>query len=179
MKKEKTTDLSVVFVTNSTELTFCHPIKTKVERNMAIISIYLAINLLFVALLFKRQRILSYLSFAELFILLFVWFFSVKFTAGFATRLVGEEAYGALNLVFTSAFGDGYLARSTLILLQVAVIIMLCYLTFHTVQYIAEKIGNKPYGARICDDYGKNYAVSSTDKRTVNKVFILHCRLNN
>ena len=162
-----------------TECQFCHPIKTKVERNMAIISIYLATNLLFVALLFKRQRILSYLSFAELFILLFVWFFSVKFTAGFATRLVGEEAYGALNLVFTYAFGDGYLAPSTLILLQAALIFMLCYLTFHTVQYIAEKIRNKPYGVRICDDYRKNYAVSSTDKRTVNKVFILHCRLNN
>ena len=168
-----------MFFIKSTELIFCHPIKTKVERNMAIISIYLAINLLFVALLFKRQRILSYLSFAELFILLFVWFFSVKFTAGFATRLVGEEVYHVLNEAFSAVLGDGYLAPSTLILLQVAVIIMLCYLTFHTVQYIAKKIGNKPYGVRICDDYRKNYAVSSTDKRTVNKVFILHCRLNN
>ena len=168
----------MVFVTNSTELTFCHPIKTKVEINMAIISIYLAINLLFVALLFKRQRILSYLSFAELFILLFVWFFSVKFTAGFATRLVGEEAYGALNLVFTYAFGDGYLAPSTMLLIQVAVIFMLCYLTFHTVHYIAEKLGEKRRVERIYDDYRNKHIVSSFDKTTSNKIFILHCRLN-
>ena len=140
MKKEKTTDLSVVFVIDTTELTFCHPIKTKVERNMAIISIYLAINLLFVALLFKRQRVLSYIGFAELLLLVVVWVFTVDMAAGFATRLVGEEVYHVLNEAFSAVLGDGYLAPSTLILLQVAVIIMLCYLTFHTVQYIAKKI---------------------------------------
>ena len=146
---------------------------------MAIISIYLAINLLFVALLFKRQRILSCIGFVELSILLFVWFFSVRFTAGFATRLVGEEAYRVLNLLFISAFGDGYLAPSTMLLIQVAVIFMLCYLTFHTVHYIAEKLGEKRRVERIYDDYRNKHIVSSFDKTTSNKIFILHCRLNN
>ena len=145
---------------------------------MAIISIYLVINLLFVALLFKRQRILSCIGFVELSILLFVWFFSVRFTAGFATRLVGEEAYRVLNLLFISAFGDGYLAPSTLLLIQVAVIFMLCYLTFHTVHYIAEKLGEKRRVERIYDDYRNKHIVSSFDKTTSNKIFILHCRLN-
>ena len=146
---------------------------------MAIVSVYLGINIIFVALLFKRQKVLSCINFVELFLLLLVWLFTVKFSAGFMLSLVGAEVYHALNDVFTATLGDGYLAPSTLILLQAALIFMLCYLTFHTVQYIAEKIRNKPYGVRICDDYRKNYAVSSTDKRTVNKVFILHCRLNN
>ena len=145
---------------------------------MAIISIYLVINLLFVALLFKRQRVLSYLSFAELSILLFVWFFSVRFTAGFATRLVGEEVYHVLNEAFSAVLGDGYLAPSTLLLIQVAVIFMLCYLAFHTVHYIAEKLGEKRRVERIYDDYRNKHIVSSFDKTTSNKIFILHCRLN-
>ena len=145
---------------------------------MAIISIYLVINLLFVALLFKRQRVLSYLSFAELSILLFVWFFSVRFTAGFATRLVGEEVYHVLNEAFSAVLGDGYLAPSTMLLIQVAVIFMLCYLTFHTVHYIAEKLGKKRQVERIYDDYRNKHIVSSFDKTATNKIFILHCRLN-
>ena len=145
---------------------------------MAIISIYLVINLLFVALLFKRQRILSCIGFVELSILLFVWFFSVRFTAGFATRLVGEEVYHVLNEAFSAVLGDGYLAPSTLLLIQVAVILMLCGLAFHTVHYMAEKLGKKRQAERIYDDYRNKHIVSSFDKTTSNKIFILHCRLN-
>ena len=145
---------------------------------MAIISIYLVINLLFAALLFKRQRILSCIGFVELSILLFVWFFSVRFTAGFATRLVGEEVYHVLNEAFSAVLGDGYLAPSTMLLIQDAVIFMLCYLTFHTVHYIAEKLGEKRRVERIYDDYRNKHIVSSFDKTTSNKIFILHCRLN-
>ena len=145
---------------------------------MAMISIYLVRNLLLVALLFKRQRVLSCIGFVELSILLFVWFFSVRFTAGFATRLVGEEVYHVLNEAFSAVLGDGYLAPSTMLLIQVAVIFMLCYLTFHTVHYIAEKLGKKRQVERIYDDYRNKHIVSSFDKTTSNKIFILHCRLN-
>ena len=145
---------------------------------MAIISIYLVINLLFVALLFKRQRVLSYVGFAELLLLVVVWVFTVDLTADFATRLFGEEVYFALNDAFTAVLGDGYLAPSTLLLIQVAVIFMLCYLTFHTVHYIAEKLGEKRQAERIYDDYRNKHIVSSFDKTTSNKIFILHCRLN-
>ena len=92
--------------------------------------------------------------------------------------LVGAEVYHALNDVFTATLGDGYLAQSTLILLQVALIFMLCYLTFHTVHYIAEKLGEKRQAERIYDDYRNKHIVSSFDKTTSNKIFILHCRLN-
>ena len=146
---------------------------------MAIISIYLVINLLFVALLFKLQRILSCIGFVELSILLFVWFFSVRFTAGFATRLVGEEVYHVLNEAFSAVLGDGYLAPSTLLLIQVAIIVMICYLTFHTVRYISEKISGKRQVEHVADNYKKNCTVSSFDKTATNKIFILHCRLNN
>ena len=145
---------------------------------MAIVSVYLVINIIFVALLFKRQRILSCIGFVELSILLFVWFFSVRFTAGFATRLVGEEVYHVLNEAFSAVLGDGYMAPSTMLLIQVAVIFMLCYLTFHTVHYIAEKLGEKRQAERIYDDYRNKHIVSSFDKTTSNKIFILHCRLN-
>ena len=145
---------------------------------MAIISIYLVINLLFVALLFKRQRVLSYVGFAELLLLVVVWVFTVDLTADFATRLFGEEVYFSLNEAFSAVLGDGYLAPSTLLLIQVAVIFMLCYLTFHTVHYIAEKIGEKRRVERIYDDYRNKHIVSSFDKTTSNKIFILHCRLN-
>ena len=146
---------------------------------MAIVSVYLVINIIFVALLFKRQKVLSCINFVELFLLLLVWLFTVKFSAGFMLSLVGAEVYHALNDVFTATLGDGYLAPSTLILLQVAVIIMLCYLTFHTVHYIAEKLGEKRRVERIYDDYRNKHIVSSFDKTTSNKIFILHCRLNN
>ena len=92
--------------------------------------------------------------------------------------LVGAEVYHALNDVFTATLGDGYLAPSTLILLQAALIFMLCYLTFHTVHYIAEKLGKKRQVERIYDDYRNKHIVSSFDKTTSNKIFILHCRLN-
>ena len=145
---------------------------------MAIISIYLVINLLFVALLFKRQRVLSYVGFAELLLLVVVWVFTVDLTADFATRLFGEEVYFSLNEAFSAVLGDGYLTQSTLLLIQVAIIVMICYLTFHTVRYIAEKIGEKRQVERIYDDYRNKHIVSSFDKTTSNKIFILHCRLN-
>ena len=145
---------------------------------MAIVSVYLVINIIFVALLFKRQKVLSCMNFVELFLLLLVWLFTVKFSAGFMLSLVGAEVYHALNDVFTATLGDGYLAPSTLILLQAALIFMLCYLTFHTVHYIAEKIGEKRRVERIYDDYRNKHIVSSFDKTTSNKIFILHCRLN-
>ena len=145
---------------------------------MAIISIYLVINLLFVALLFKRQRVLSYVGFAELLLLVVVWVFTVDLTADFATRLVGEEVYHVLNEAFSAVLGDGYLTQSTLLLIQVAIIVMICYLTFHTVHYLAEKIGEKRRVERIYDDYRNKHIVSSFDKTTSNKIFILHCRLN-
>ena len=145
---------------------------------MAIISIYLVINLLFVALLFKRQRVLSYVGFAELLLLVVVWVFTVDLTADFATRLFGEEVYFSLNEAFSAVLGDGYLTQSTLLLIQVAIIVMICYLTFHTVHYIAEKIGKKRQVERIYDDYRNKHIVSSFDKTTSNKIFILHCRLN-
>ena len=145
---------------------------------MAIVSVYLVINIIFVALLFKRQKVLSCMNFVELFLLLLVWLFTVKFSAGFMLSLVGAEVYHALNDVFTATLGDGYLAPSTLILLQAALIFMLCYLTFHTVQYIAEKLGEKRQAERIYDDYRNKHIVSSFDKTTSNKIFILHCRLN-
>ena len=145
---------------------------------MAIVSVYLVINIIFVALLFKRQKVLSCINFVELFLLLLVWLFTVKFSAGFMLSVVGAEVYHALNDVFTATLGDGYLAPSTLILLQVAVIFMLCYLTFHTVHYIAEKLGKKRQVERIYDDYRNKHIVSSFDKTTSNKIFILHCRLN-
>lgn len=146
---------------------------------MAIISIYLVINLLFVALLFKRQRVLSYVGFAELLLLVVVWVFTVDLTADFATRLFGEEVYFTLNDAFSAVLGDGYLTQSTLLLIQVAIIVMVCYLTFHTVRYIAEKLERKRLVERISDDYRKKYTVSSFDKTATNKIFILHCRLNN
>ena len=146
---------------------------------MAIISIYLVINLLFVALLFKRQRVLSYVGFAELLLLVVVWVFTVDLTADFATRLFGEEVYFSLNEAFSAVLGDGYLTQSTLLLIQVAIIVMICYLTFHTVHYIAEKIGEKRQVERIYDDYRNKHIVSSFDKTATNKIFILHCRLNN
>ena len=146
---------------------------------MAIVSVYLVINIIFVALLFKRQKVLSCINFVELFLLLLVWLFTVKFSAGFMLSLVGAEVYHALNDVFTATLGDGYLAPSTLILLQAALIFMLCYLTFHTVHYIAEKLGEKRQVERIYDDYRNKHIVSSFDKTTSNKLFILHCRLNN
>ena len=145
---------------------------------MAIISIYLVINLLFVALLFKRQRVLSYVGFAELLLLVVVWVFTVDLTADFATRLFGEEVYFSLNEAFSAVLGDGYLTQSTLLLIQVAIIVMICYLTFHTVHYIAEKLGKKRQVERIYDDYRNKHIVSSFDKTTSNKIFILHCRLN-
>ncbi len=145
---------------------------------MAIVSVYLVINIIFVALLFKRQKVLSCINFVELFLLLLVWLFTVKFSAGFMLSLVGAEVYHALNDVFTATLGDGYLAPSTLILLQAALIFMLCYLTFHTVHYIAEKLGEKRQAERIYDDYRNKHIVSSFDKTTSNKIFILHCRLN-
>ena len=145
---------------------------------MAIVSVYLVINIIFVALLFKRQKVLSCINFVELFLLLLVWLFTVKFSAGFMLSLVGAEVYHALNDVFTATLGDGYLAPSTLLLIQVAVIFMLCYLTFHTVHYIAEKLGKKRQVERIYDDYRNKHIVSSFDKTTSNKIFILHCRLN-
>ena len=145
---------------------------------MAIVSVYLVINIIFVALLFKRQKVLSCMNFVELFLLLLVWLFTVKFSAGFMLSLVGAEVYHALNDVFTATLGDGYLAPSTLILLQAALIFMLCYLTFHTVHYIAEKLGEKRQAERIYDDYRNKHIVSSFDKTTSNKIFILHCRLN-
>ena len=145
---------------------------------MAIVSVYLVINIIFVALLFKRQKVLSCINFVELFLLLLVWLFTVKFSAGFMLSLVGAEVYHALNDVFTATLGDVYLAPSTLILLQAALIFMLCYLTFHTVQYIAEKLGEKRQAERIYDDYRNKHIVSSFDKTTSNKIFILHCRLN-
>ena len=145
---------------------------------MAIVSVYLVINIIFVALLFKRQKVLSCINFVELFLLLLVWLFTVKFSAGFMLSLVGAEVYHALNDVFTATLGDGYLAPSTLLLIQVAVIFMLCYLTFHTVHYIAEKLGEKLRVERIYDDYRNKHIVSSFDKTTSNKIFILHCRLN-
>ena len=145
---------------------------------MAIVSVYLVINIIFVALLFKRQKVLSCINFVELFLLLLVWLFTVKFSAGFMLSLVGAEVYHALNDVFTATLGDGYLAPSTLILLQAALIFMLCYLTFHTVHYIAEKLGKKRRVERIYDDYRNKHIVSSFDKTTSNKIFILHCRLN-
>ena len=145
---------------------------------MAIVSVYLVINIIFVALLFKRQKVLSCINFVELFLLLLVWLFTVKFSAGFMLSLVGAEVYHALNDVFTATLGDGYLAPSTLILLQAALIFMLCYLTFHTVHYIAEKLGEKRRVERIYDDYRNKHIVSSFDKTTSNKIFILHCRLN-
>ena len=145
---------------------------------MAIISIYLVINLLFVALLFKRQRVLSYVGFAELLLLVVVWVFTVDLTADFATRLFGEEVYFSLNEAFSAVLGDGYLTQSTLLLIQVAIIVMICYLTFHTVHYIAEKIGEKRRVERIYDDYRNKHIVSSFDKTTSNKIFILYCRLN-
>ena len=146
---------------------------------MAIVSVYLVINIIFVALLFKRQKVLSCINFVELFLLLLVWLFTVKFSAGFMLSLVGAEVYHALNDVFTATLGDGYLAPSTLILLQAALIFMLCYLTFHTVHYIAEKLGKKRQVERIYDDYRNKHIVSSFDKTATNKIFILHCRLNN
>lgn len=130
------------------------------------------------ALLFKRQRVLSYIGFAELLLLVVVWVFTVDMAAGFATRLVGEEVYHVLNEAFSAVLGDGYLAPSTMLLIQVAVIFMLCYLTFHTVHYIAEKLGKKRQVERIYDDYRNKHIVSSFDKTTSNKIFILHCRLN-
>ena len=145
---------------------------------MAIISIYLVINLLFVALLFKRQRVLSYVGFAELLLLVVVWVFTVDLTADFATRLFGEEVYFSLNEAFSAVLGDGYLTQSTLLLIQVAIIVMICYLTFHTVHYIAEKIGEKRRVERIYDDYRNKHIVSSFDKTATNKIFILYCRLN-
>lgn len=145
---------------------------------MAIVSVYLVINIIFVALLFKRQKVLSCINFVELFLLLLVWLFTVKFSAGFMLSLVGAEVYHALNDVFTATLGDGYLAPSTLLLIQVAVIFMLCYLAFHTVHYIAEKLGEKRRVERIYDDYRNKHIVSSFDKTTSNKIFILHCRLN-
>ena len=145
---------------------------------MAIVSVYLVINIIFVALLFKRQKVLSCINFVELFLLLLVWLFTVKFSAGFMLSLVGAEVYHALNDVFTATLGDGYLAPSTLILLQAALIFMLCYLTIHTVHYIAEKLGKKRQVERIYDDYRNKHIVSSFDKTTSNKIFILHCRLN-
>ena len=145
---------------------------------MAIVSVYLVINIIFVALLFKRQKVLSCINFVELFLLLLVWLFTVKFSAGFMLSLVGAEVYHALNDVFTATLGDGYLAPSTLILLQAALIFMLCYLTFHTVHYIAEKLGEKRQAERIYDDYRNKHIVSSFDKTATNKIFILHCRLN-
>ena len=145
---------------------------------MAIVSVYLVINIIFVALLFKRQKVLSCINFVELFLLLLVWLFTVKFSAGFMLSLMGAEVYHALNDVFTATLGDGYLAPSTLILLQAALIFMLCYLTFHTVHYIAEKLGKKRQAERIYDDYRNKHIVSSFDKTTSNKIFILHCRLN-
>lgn len=145
---------------------------------MAIVSVYLVINIIFVALLFKRQKVLSCINFVELFLLLLVWLFTVKFSAGFMLSLVGAEVYHALNDVFTATLGDGYLAPSTLILLQAALIFMLCYLAFHTVHYIAEKLGEKRRVERIYDDYRNKHIVSSFDKTTSNKIFILHCRLN-
>ena len=146
---------------------------------MAIISIYLVINLLFVALLFKRQRVLSYVGFAELLLLVVVWVFTVDMAAGFATRLVGEEVYHVLNEAFSAVLGDGYLTQSTLLLIQVAIIVMICYLTFHTVRYISEKISGKRQVEHVADNYKKNCTVSSFDKTATNKIFILHCRLNN
>ena len=145
---------------------------------MAIVSVYLVINIIFVALLFKRQKVLSCINFVELFLLLLVWLFTVKFSAGFMLSLMGAEVYHALNDVFTATLGDGYLAPSTLLLIQVAVIFMLCYLTFHTVHYIVEKLGEKRQVERIYDDYRNKHIVSSFDKTTSNKIFILHCRLN-
>ena len=146
---------------------------------MAIISIYLVINLLFVALLFKRQRVLSYVGFAELLLLVVVWVFTVDLTADFATRLVGEEVYHVLNEAFSAVLGDGYLTQSTLLLIQVAIIVMICYLTFHTVRYISEKSSGKRQVEHVADNYKKNCTVSSFDKTATNKIFILHCRLNN
>ncbi len=146
---------------------------------MAIISIYLVINLLFVALLFKRQRVLSYVGFAELLLLVVVWVFTVDLTADFATRLFGEEVYFSLNEAFSAVLGDGYLTQSTLLLIQVAIIVMICYLTFHTVRYISEKISGKRQVEHVADNYKKNCTVSSFDKTATNKIFILHCRLNN
>lgn len=58
---------------------------------MAIVSVYLVINIIFVALLFKRQKVLSCINFVELFLLLLVWLFTVKFSAGFMLSLVGAE----------------------------------------------------------------------------------------
>ena len=145
---------------------------------MAIISIYLVINLLFVALLFKRQRVLSYVGFAELLLLVVVWVFTVDLTADFATRLFSEEVYFSLNEAFSAVLGDGYLTQSTLLLIQVAIIVMIYYLTFHTVRYISEKISGKRQVEHVADNYKKNCTVSSFDKTATNKIFILHCRLN-
>ena len=146
---------------------------------MAIVSVYLVINIIFVALLFKRQKVLSCINFVELFLLLLVWLFTVKFSAGFMLSLVGAEVYHALNDVFTATLGDGYLTQSTLLLIQVAIIVMICYLTFHTVRYISEKISGKRQVEHVADNYKKNCTVSSFDKTATNKIFILHCRLNN
>ena len=146
---------------------------------MAIISIYLVINLLFVALLFKRQRVLSYVGFAELLLLVVVWVFTVDLTADFATRLVGEEVYHVLNDAFVTVLGDGTIAPSMLLLLQAALMLTIGYMVFHTVRYISEKISGKRQVEHVADNYKKNCTVSSFDKTATNKIFILHCRLNN
>ena len=45
------------------------------------------------------------------------------------------------------------------------------------IKYI-EKLGKKRQVERIYDDYRNKHIVSSFDKTTSNKIFILHCRLN-
>ena len=146
---------------------------------MVAVSVYLTVNILFAFLLFKRQRTLFYLFFSELFLLSVVWMFSVDAAAPLVKPLFGEDVYYFINDAFVTVLGDGYLTQSTLLLIQVAIIVMICYLTFHTVRYISEKISGKRQVEHVADNYKKNCTVSSFDKTATNKIFILHCRLNN
>lgn len=146
---------------------------------MVAVSVYLAVNILFAFLLFKRQRTLFYLFFAELFLLNVVWLFSVNAAAPLVKPIFGEEVYYFINDAFVTVLGDGTIAPSMLLLLQTALMLAIGYMTFHAVHYLAEKISGKHHVEHVADNYKKNCTVSSFDKTATNKIFILHCRFNN
>ncbi|MDD6054093.1 MAG: hypothetical protein PUB81_01960 [Clostridiales bacterium] len=146
---------------------------------MVAVSVYLAVNILFAFLLFKRQRTLFYLFFAELFLLNVVWLFSVNAAAPLVKPIFGEEVYYFINDAFVTVLGDGTIAPSMLLLLQTALMLTIGYVLFHTVHYLTEKISGKHHVEHVGDNYKKNCTVSSFDKTATNKIFILHCRLNN
>ncbi len=146
---------------------------------MTVISIYLLINMLFVALLAKRQRVLAYVAFGELFLLSLVWIFTVNITADFASRIVGESAYVAINDVFVAAFGDAYIAPSMLLLMQIGIAVIMSYLVFRTVRYVAEKLSSRRIERLVTDDERTKRFVTSIDLTKTKKIFILNCRFNN